>query len=300
MPLRRQVLIATLGTQPQVVTLAVDLLAEDENVRIDEVYVIHTAAEGRIGEALTRLQGEFPHTQYRGRRCVLKMAPILKPDGTPVCDIRSEDDARNTFRTIFRTVKEQKRAGKTVHLSIAGGRNSMGAYGVVTAQILFEKEDRLWHVISAEKFERSRAMHRSNPYDAVLTSIPVLCWSGVSPPVLAALAREDDPFRAIEAQQQWLNRQADEKREAFLRNDLTPKEWEVLVDYVTRRGTNREIAARLGVKPSTIETHMRHIYDKMRPSFSYDESVPIGRETVMYEFAEFFDRRPDLRAMKPD
>jgi hypothetical protein len=74
----------------------------------------------------------------------------------------------------------------------------------------------------------------------------------------------------------------------------------VLVDYVTRRGTNKEIAARLGVMPSTIETHMRHIYDKMRPSFSYDESISIGRETVMYEFSEFFDRRPDLKAIKPN
>jgi len=302
--LHRQVLIATLGTQPQVITLAVDLLEDDEDIVVDEVYVIHTEDRDRVGEALKQLRAEFRHNRYRERHCLFRPVPILTPEDRPVRDIRSEEDARNTFRTIFRTVKERKKERRIVHLSIAGGRNSMGAYGVVTAQILFGGEDKLWHIISREKFERSGAMHRRTPSDAVLTAIPVLYWSGVSPPVMAALAREDDPFRAIEAQQQWMERQADLQREEFLTQVLTLTEKHVVEDFVTHGGTDREIAARLtsllghNVSNRAVSTHLQHIYGKMQ-DFFFDYSVPVNRGTVMQQFAEFFDRHPHLKACSP-
>jgi CRISPR-associated protein Csx14 len=298
--LYRQVLIATLGTQPQVITLAVDLLASDENIEVDEVYVIHTEPQGRVGEALERLRTEFHRNRYRGRRCLFEPAPILTPEDKHVRDIRSEEDARNTFRTIFCTVKEQQKKGRIIHLSIAGGRNSMGAYGVVTAQILFDKDDRLWHIISTEDFERSGLMHRRSRLDAVLTCIPVLYWRGVSPPVMAALAREDDPFRAIEAQQQWMEHQADLKREEFLKT-LTPAQRRVIEDFVTHAGpTDREIGARLtallghNVSHRSVSTHWQHIYGKMQ-DFFFDPSVAVNRNMVMQQFAGFFDRHPHLK-----
>lgn len=304
MTVRRQVLVATLGTQPQVVTLAVDLLEDDETIVVDEVYVIHTEDRDRIGEALKQLRAEFRHSRYRGRRCLFKPVPILTPEDRPVRDIRSEEDARSTFRTIFRTVKERKKEGRIVHLSIAGGRNSMGAYGVVTAQILFGGEDKLWHIISRGNFERSGALHRRTPADSALTAIPVLYWSGVSPPVMAALAREDDPFRAIEAQQQWMKHQADLQREEFLTRVLTPTEKHVVEDFVTHGGTDREIGARLtsllghNVSNRAVGTHLQHIYGKMQ-DFFFDYSVPVNRGTVMQQFAGFFDRHPHLKALSP-
>jgi len=303
MSLFRQALVATLGTRPQVVTLAVDLLEDDEGILVDEVYVIHTEAQGRIGEALGELRKEFHRNRYRDRRCLFKPVPIVTADDRPVRDIRSPDDARSTFRAIFRAVQERKRGGRIVHLSIAGGRNSMGAYGVVTAQILFGRNDRLWHIISTEDFERSGGMHRRSRADAVLTEIPVLCWSGVSPPVMAALAREDDPFRAIEAQQRWMERQADVQREEFVRGVLSLPERRVVEDFVIHGGTSREIADRLArflardYSVRTVESHFRNIFPKMEVFFDY--SVPVNRGTVMQQFAGFFDRYPDLRVLQP-
>ena len=91
MAARRQVLVATLGVQPQVVTLAVDLLAEDEGVFVDEVHVVHTAAELRVGQALERLQAEFTAGHlYRGRRCLCCLHQISTPEDLPVRDIRTE------------------------------------------------------------------------------------------------------------------------------------------------------------------------------------------------------------------
>jgi CRISPR-associated protein Csx14 len=299
--LYRQALVATLGTQPQVVTLALDLLEDDQGVVVDEVTVIHTEAQGRVGDALERLREQFRHNRYRGRRCAFEPVLIVTADERPVRDIRSEEDARSTFRTIFRTVQGRKKEGRIVHLSIAGGRNSMGAYGVVTAQILFGKDDRLWHIVSTEEFERSGKMHRRGPSDAVLTQIPVLYWSGVSPPVMAALAREDDPFRAIVAQQQWMERQTDVQREEFLTEVLTVAERRVVEDFVIRGGTDREIAARLArslgrpYSGRTVNTHLGHIYGKMEDFFGYSL---VNRGTVMQQFAGFFGRHPHLRILQ--
>jgi CRISPR-associated Csx14 family protein len=292
--LYRQVLIATLGTQPQVVTLAVDLLAEDHGVSVDEVHVIHTAAKGHIGEALEQLRETFGHNRYDGRRCLYHETPILGPNGQAVHDIRTEEDAQGAFNTIYHTVLEQKRAGRRVHLSIAGGRNSMVVYGASTAQMLFDPGDRLWHILSTADFERTGLMHRRRRPDATLVPIPVLQWSAISP-VLTALVREQDPFRAIAAQEQLVKRQADRERERFLREALTAAEWRVLGDYVTHGGTDREIARRLAISHRTVSTHLHRIYGKMRAFFNYDPAV-VGRDTLMHQFAEFLSRHPHLRA----
>jgi DNA-binding CsgD family transcriptional regulator len=181
-----------------------------------------------------------------------------------------------------------------VHLSIAGGRNSMVVYGASTAQMLFDPGDRLWHILSTADFERTGLMHRRRRPDATLVPIPVLQWSAISP-VLTALVREQDPFRAIAAQEQLVKRQADRERERFLREALTAAEWRVLGDYVTHGGTDREIARRLAISHRTVSTHLHRIYGKMRAFFNYDPAV-VGRDTLMHQFAEFLSRHPHLRA----
>jgi len=294
-PLHRQVLVATLGTQPQVVTLAVDLLAKDEGIVVGEVYVIHTAAEGLVGDALERLRAEFHGNRYRGRRCSFNPVPIVTPEGRPVRDVRTEEDANSAFQTIYRVVLEQRQTRKRVHLSIAGGRNSMVVYGAATAQILFDADDRLWHVLSSVEFEHTGMMHRRSHSDAALAPIPVLRWGTISP-ALTALVREQDPFRAIAAQEQLVERQADRQREEFLTQVLTPAEWRVVGDYVTHGGTDRDIARRLNVSFRTVSTHLGRVYDKLRAFFGYDPAASVGRSTAMQQFASFFERHPHLRA----
>lgn len=295
----REALVATLGTQPQVITLTLDLLAEDEGIAVDEVHVVHTAAEGLIAKALERLRAEFHRNRYGGRRCSYHEVPILTPEDRPVRDIRTQEDASGAFRTMYRVVLEQKQARKRVHLSIAGGRNSMVVYGAATAQILFDTDDRLWHVLSTADFERTGLMHRRSRFDAALVPIPVLRWGTISP-ALTALVREQDPFRAIAAQEQLVERQADRQREEFLTEVLTTAEWRVVGDYVTRGGTDRDVAARLNISFRTVSTHLRRVYDKMRSFFGYDEAAPVSRGTVIQQFAGFFERRPHLRAPPTD
>ena len=56
--MNQQVLIATLGTEPQVVTLALDLL-QAKRYSVAEVIVVHTSGEV-VQSALMRLAQESP------------------------------------------------------------------------------------------------------------------------------------------------------------------------------------------------------------------------------------------------
>jgi len=42
------------------------------------------------------------------------------------------------MRTVYRVVLAEKRVGRIVRLSIAGGRKTMAAYGMIVAQLLFD------------------------------------------------------------------------------------------------------------------------------------------------------------------
>lgn len=55
--LKKELMLATLGMEPQVVTLALDLLL-GQGINIVEVRVIYTAEEG-VKEALAILEEEF-------------------------------------------------------------------------------------------------------------------------------------------------------------------------------------------------------------------------------------------------
>lgn len=289
----RPVLVATLGTQPQVVTLAVDLLEADENVAVDEVFVIHTQAAGPVGAAVTCLRNEFRGKRYRGRHCELKPIPIVRPDKRPVVDIRTSEDAQATFHAIFDTVKACKQQRRTVHLSIAGGRNSMVAYGAATAQILFDADDRLWHIISTAEFENTRALHRVNPEDAHLSPVPVLAWNALLSQAISAWT--EDPFQAFAMQRQIAEQQEDQDRKAFLQT-LTAREREVLVAFVEHGWNSREIAQQMHLTARTVEGYFGKIYEKMY-TFYYLRGVEVGANgnALMKWFAGFFNRRPDLR-----
>ncbi len=294
------VLVATLGTNPQVVTLAVDMLAEDEHVEVSEVYVIHTKPTGYVGSAVGQLKAVFDHDVYRGRPCVLHLVEITTARKEAVPDIRSPEDARAAFQAIFGTVRELKQARQAVHLSIAGGRNSMVVYGAAAAHILFDSNDRLWHIISDQAFERSGALHRSHPADAQLSLVPVISWSAWLSHAIAMWT--EDPFQAFEMQQTLAEQQDDRQREDFL-EQLADSEWQVLVAYAhtTHGGSNQQIADILHLSKRTVEGCFGEIYSKMLNFFDLPDSkekMPphAKRAVLMNWYADFFGRHPELRS----
>lgn len=298
-PHRREVLIATLGTRPEVITLALDLLLE--TYPIDHVIVIHTARRFMpIGRALNRLKHEFPEgTRYAHKDvpCIYETVE-LQIDGEPFEDVATEEQAGAAFTAIYQQVQKHKQAGHRIHLSIAGGRKSMSVYGMAVAQLLFDAEDLLWHLLSHPKFEESDALHTERPDDVQLVSIPVLPYTYFVP-ALPALLIAEDPMQAVKRQQNDLTLQQRKRRHEFLTEELTPAEYRVVKALMqeillkSRSPTYEQLGRRLIISPKTVEHTFSSVYDKLEDflRLSADANQQLLIAFVSPYFSEKFEAR---------
>jgi CRISPR-associated Csx14 family protein len=248
-------LIATLGTKPQVVTTAADLLSR-EGYALGDVVVLHTTVPGGvIAGAVDRLRQEFAsHPAYQALQLHLQPIPGL-------ADVTSQAEAETAFRAMYQAVLAAKRAGQTVHLSIVGGRKVFAVYGMAAAQLLFDDDDCLWYVLVGGKFWADERLHPAPGDEARLVRVPVLRWGAISP-VLTDLSQVDDPFEAAERQRALrLREQLDEAR-AFVLGSLSGAEQRV-VELLVREGlSDNDIGQRLSLSPRTVEHHLREAYRK--------------------------------------
>jgi len=261
------VLVATLGSEAQVVSLALDrLLEKGEPIR--EVVVVHTAPEVEpIRSAYCRLNAEVLPYARREPPVTLRFEMIFRPDGAPVVDTATEEDAGAVFTTLYRLVKGFKRERRRVHLSVAGGRKVMSVYGMAVAQLLFEEDDCVWHVLSEGALLASKEMHASSAEGVTLIPIPVLRWSSL-PPVYTKLAQTDDPYQAVQFGRRAMEDEAYRKRERFFSEVLTESE-RTLVEALMRTpsATNAALARTCHRSPRTVGNQLSAIYRKFAETF---------------------------------
>jgi CRISPR-associated protein Csx14 len=276
----RQILIATLGAEPQVVTLALDLL-QAKGYAIAEVIALHTIGDA-VRPALARLREEFiPSGACRFREVSVHGA------GGPVADIVSDEDVAALLRTMYRTVLAEKRAGRSIHLSIAGGRKPMAVCGMVVAQLLFDEDDRVWHLLTEGwRPGAERTMH-IRPGDRVsLVPVPVLRWSSVSP-VMTELALREDPWEAIQAQKSMKQEEDRRRKREFVDHLLTPAEREV-VRLACQGLDNAAIGRELHKSEKTVANQFTAIYAKLHEWRGFREDVPVSRTVLVAEFSAYF------------
>jgi CRISPR-associated Csx14 family protein len=253
-------LIATLGSEAQVVTATLDLL-EQQGERIESVCVAHTVnPDTPIAQAVARLEGAFASPPY-AERLRLRLLPLVDGTGRPLQDVDTPRAAQAAFRLIYAEIRRAKQTGCRVHLSIAGGRKTLALFGMAAAQLLFDEGDRLWHLYSGGEFLASKRLHPQAGDEAHLIPIPVTLWSWVSP-VMAALGEVDDPFEAVERVRALQLAERMEQARGFVLGALTPAERRVAALLVREGLSDQEIAARLVVSPRTVEQHLRAAYRK--------------------------------------
>lgn len=278
---RAGILVATLGVEPQVVTITLDQLLSGGWI-ISETVVIYTRTS-RVQEALKIIEGEFQRATYPGVQ--LRAVPIASVDGT-VGDFCTDEELMVSCATLYVEIRRARQTGVIVHLCVSGGRKVMGIMGMVVAQLLFGPEDCVWHLVT-EGWQpgASRQLHIPPGKGVLLAPVPVLRWSEASV-LMQTVAELNDPAEVV-AWHEKLNRATQVKRQReFIERWLTRAEREV-VRLACRGLDNAAIADALFKREQTVANQLRGVYEKLREWLGY----PVGnvdRHKLIAEFAPYF------------
>lgn len=275
------VLIATLGVEPQVVTIALDRLLAGGHP-IAEVVVVCTASPG-VHAALATLEAEFAARVYPG--VSLRPVPVMARCGA-VDDFRTAEELRALLGTLYREVRGARRGGRTVHLLVSGGRKVMGIMAMVVAQLLFGPEDRVWHLIT-EGWQPgdARRLHLDARDEVWLVPVPVLRWSEATI-LLRTVAELNDPAEVVAWYERLSRRAREREKEHFIRHWLSPAE-QAVVRLACQGLDNAAIAAALHKSKQTVANQLRAVYDKLREWLGYPDGV-VDRSVLIAQFAPYF------------
>ncbi len=274
-------LVATIGVEPQVVTLTLDALRE-RGFPIACVCVLHPNERNpSIANAIQRLRKEQNFYRNLGANLRWLFIPIREGDHYPE-DFATERDVALLLRVIYKTVKDLKRRGYRIHLSIAGGRKVMTAMGMVVAQLLLDEHDHVWHLLSEGPLLQSKTMHAQKSDKVALVPVPVLRWS-LLPSTVQDILLWDDPYRAIERQRQLQQHQRWQLLNSFWQK-LTPAEREVVRALVQHGGKAEVLAKRLNRSPKTVRNQLQSVYAKYRDHFDLPADTKV-RERLIADLA---------------
>jgi CRISPR-associated Csx14 family protein len=131
------VLIASLGESPVIITAMYDRLTKLEHMPIDKVVVLYP-------------QGGTVPLGYDLVQEALKGECELEPGKLPFEDVNSEKDCYVFLRKLYQLLSKQQDEGNTVYLSLAGGRKSMSAL-MAWVVPFFSCVKKLYHLIDPDE-----------------------------------------------------------------------------------------------------------------------------------------------------
>jgi CRISPR-associated protein (TIGR02584 family) len=174
----KRILLAVTGLSPQIVTetlYAIACSAASPWVP-DSIHIITT----REGAQRARLALFSEEPGWFARLCVDYNLPRIDftpdhihtiPDarGIPLDDIRSPEDNERAADFITETVRRLTEDPESeLHVSIAGGRKTLGYYLGYALSLYGRPQDRLSHVLVSEPFESSWDFFYPTPYSRVI------------------------------------------------------------------------------------------------------------------------------------
>lgn len=176
----RRILLAVTGLSPQIVTetLYALVVAAKPAFVPTEIHLL-TTAEGAERARLALLSSE-PGWFHR-LRADYQLPPItfteahihllVNEEGHSLSDIRTPEDNRCAADLITEHVRQLTADSESaLHVSIAGGRKTMGFYLGYALSLYGRPQDRLSHVLVSEPFESSWEFFYPTPYPRVLAT----------------------------------------------------------------------------------------------------------------------------------
>jgi len=171
----RRILLAVTGLSPQVVTETLYALALKETPAFvpTEIHLITTGrgAEHARLNLLSESIGWFHRLRRDWNLPEIRFTPahihvIPAADGAPLEDIR--DGADNTRAADFITARVAELSADSqaaLHVSLAGGRKTMGYYLGYALSLFGREQDRLSHVLVTAPFENHREFYYPTPFE---------------------------------------------------------------------------------------------------------------------------------------
>ena len=280
-------MIATLGGQPQLVTLALDRLHEG-GVPISSVIVLHMAAEGqRIKDSLRCLAGEFAGGMYQGHPCEFQTF-ALSANGQSLSGIRNDGDAAAAGQVVRGLLSKLKSEGHELHLCVSGGRRIVALLVMSAAALLCDHRDHLWHMYAPDDFvQRSRhgAILHAEPEDGMqLIEVPLVPW-GAYFPGLRAMAQA--PEEAIAKQMGWLRTSQEQCEQVYTK--LTERQREVLIAFAQGH-TPQEVTGTLNISMATVNAHKTPILDECRNAWQIEPDEWLDYHFIREHFEPYVQR----------
>lgn len=174
----RRVLLAVTGLSPQVVTETLYALTQTLKPAFipTEVHLL-TTAEGKERARLTLLSDDpgWFHRFCKDYRLAdiafheKDIHALAAPDGKLIGDIRSREENERLADSLTEIIREfTSDPDCALHVSIAGGRKTMGFYAGYALSLLGRPQDRLSHVLVSAPYESNQQFYYPTPYRHVI------------------------------------------------------------------------------------------------------------------------------------
>jgi CRISPR-associated protein Csx14 len=109
-----EILIATVGTEPQVITLVLDALLS-RGCDISEVALLYTQSQ-LIIRGIEKIHCELESDLYP---LITLKKDLIAGEKNAVDDFRTANDVNSMLKTIYTVIQEYKQKGATIHLSVS-------------------------------------------------------------------------------------------------------------------------------------------------------------------------------------
>ncbi|MCP4418137.1 MAG: histidine kinase, partial [Chloroflexi bacterium] len=271
---RQTTLIATLGGQPQVVTLALDALLS-RAIPINEVVVLHFASGlSRTQHSIHKLTAEFTNGQYGEHAIELTLLPLMSVNQA-MADIRDEADANAAWESINQLIINLKEQHQTLHVCISGGRRILGLMTMSAAMLHFGHQDALWHMYTPEEWiaeaKDGALMHIPADLGFNLIQVPMMPWGSYFP-ALRMLTMPSALSTDVLAAPRKIMDYGEEAKKTAVIHQLTPRQKEVL--HAFGEGLDpRQVADKLFITVKTVDSHKTVILAECRNAWNLPEEA---------------------------